>query len=134
MNDDLIKTRWQLIPVVGELVENEVMWSEKPSIEQIHQLVDGLLRTHETECLLVLAAFDAVKDPDNLQLLDMFVDELARDKDLPLNPTATAIFETLMWEKRGWAATSKQRAMPEPEDNFYIAGPAVLFDRQVWSW
>ena len=134
MNDDLIKTRWQLIPVVGELVENEVMWPEKPSIQQIHQLVDGLLRTREIECLLVLAAFDAVKDPDNLQLLHMFVDELARDKDLPLNPTATAIFETLTWEKRGWAATSKQRAMPELEDNFYIAGPAVLFDRQVWFW
>jgi len=55
---------------------------------------------------------------------DMFVDEIGHRKQLPRNELATAIYR---------AAWLDEHPTDHPESLPWIAGPAVLFGRRVWS-
>ncbi|MCJ2086935.1 hypothetical protein MKK88_13185 [Methylobacterium sp. E-005] len=55
---------------------------------------------------------------------DMFVDEAFGPKGLPRNEAATSIYR---------AAWLRDHPADNPETLPWIAGPAVIFDRIVWS-
>jgi hypothetical protein len=56
----------------------------------------------------------------------MFVNELGRLTGLERNEAATIIYRrNTLYHKPG---------QHQPEDLDWIAGPAVLFEHQVWKW
>ena len=60
----------------------------------------------------------------NFKRADMFVDEMGHPKGLPRNEAATAIYRRNALLHQG---------VKDPEALDWIAGPAVLFEREIWT-
>ena len=73
------------------------------------------------EHVTVLADFAGGLD---FKRADMFVDEMGHPKNLPRNGNATAIYRRNALLHQG---------VKDPETLDWIAGPAVLFERIVWT-
>jgi hypothetical protein len=95
--------------------------SEEPTLRELRDAVLPHLRQGaEMEHVSVLKP-GSEKHP---QRADMFVDELGQLLDLPHNSLASAIYR---------AAHLLQHPEDDPEALPDIRGPAVLFDRVVWT-
>lgn len=95
---------------------------EQPSYGELADLVRLLLPDCENfEHVSVLADFAGGL---NFKRADMFVDEMGHPKGLPRNEAATVIY-------RRNALLRRDAGDPELLD--WIAGPAVLFERIVWT-
>jgi hypothetical protein len=98
----------------GSAQTTDVFMPEEPGFELLDQLIRPLLDGADLEHVSVLHQGARA---------DMFVDEAGRLRGLPRNDVAPAIYR---------AATMRRAPKTDPETLPYIAGAAVLFDRQVW--
>jgi hypothetical protein len=94
---------------------------ERPNYTDISELMQLLIGCQNFEHVKVLADF---KGALAFKPADMFVDEMAHQKFLPRNEAATAIY------RRNALINEGAR---DPELLPWIAGPAVLFERRIWS-
>lgn len=97
----------------GEMQRGLVEWPEEPGYTKIAALIEPI----------VGGPIEHVTVLHNSKRADMFVDEMGHMRTggpKPLNEAATRIYY----------AASRARG-DEPGDH-YIAGPAVLFDEEVW--
>lgn len=86
-----------------------------PGLVGLRQVLRPLLDSADLEQVSVL--FEGRR-------ADMFVDDESATKGLPLNEAATAIY-------RAWSL--KRDPDTDPDSLPAIFGPAVIFDRIVWS-
>jgi hypothetical protein len=93
----------------------------RPTYDQLAAIVRPLLGCEWFEHVAVLADFAGGLA---FHRADMFVDEMGHPKNLPRNGNATAIY-------RRNALLHQDAKDPETLD--WIAGPAVLFERIVWT-
>lgn len=99
----------------------EIDLPREPGFAQLDALLTPLLDGAGLEHVTVLADFSGGTD---YMRADLFVDEEGIKKRLPANGAATAIY------RRNWM---QQHPEQDPETLPYIAGPAILFDRIVWT-
>jgi hypothetical protein len=94
---------------------------ERPAYREINGLMQLLIGCEHCEHVSVLADFNGGLA---FKRADMFVDEMGHDRGLPRNEAATIIYRrnALLYQNVKIAET-----LP------WIAGPAVLFERIVWS-
>ena len=96
--------------------------AHKPTLEELNAVILPLLDGADfMEHVNVLADFTGGLKFD---WADMFVDELGHPKGLPRNEAATMIYRRNALLNHG---------VTDPESLPWIAGPAVLFRRKVWS-
>jgi hypothetical protein len=114
----LIPTPYVVITADGFRSEHEVQWPYEPG----YKLLCGVILPH-------LRAVRAAAHLEHVRVLfddrpaDMFVDDCGAIAELPVNPVATAIYQTA-WRRR-FPLTG--------EDTLHsIHGAAVIFRRQVW--
>lgn len=99
----------------GQDVENiDLDIAEDPGYFALKEIIQPLLNGADLEHVSVL-----FKDKPT----DMFVDDVGLLKGLPRNDEATDIYRAF------WM---KHHPGHKPEDLSFIAGTAVVFDRQVW--
>jgi hypothetical protein len=113
-------TTFTVIHVDGSQTDGEVIWPECPGIKLIEECVQPLIDGEPIEQVSVLYRG---------RRHDMFVSELGHvalttRPPLPRNETATAIYRR---------AALERHPERDPEDLPWIAGPAILFDRIVWT-
>ena len=94
---------------------------KEPSYVTLRDLLKPILNCDWPEHVSVLADFAG---GTNYQRADMFVDELGHQKRLMRNEAATTIY-------RRNAMILHQ--VTDAESLSFIVGPAVLFDRVVWT-
>ncbi len=93
----------------------------RPTYDQLAAIVRPLLAVDWFEHVTVLADFNGGLA---FRRSDMFVDELGHPKNLPRNEAATIIYRRNALLNQG---------ARDPEALDWIAGPAVLFERIVWT-
>jgi hypothetical protein len=93
-----------------------------PSYETLRDLLTPIIGCKHIEHVTVLAD-TTFKGTLDFKRADMFVDEDGHEKKRPLNGAATAIYRRNAIINQGAKA----------EDLSWIAGPAVLFNRIVWT-
>jgi hypothetical protein len=93
---------------------------ERPTYNELRELLRILLGECDPEHVAVLADFAGGL---NFKRADMFVDEMGHPKRLPRNEAATTLYRR--------ATLLREEGDPELLD--WIAGPAVLFERIVWT-
>jgi hypothetical protein len=94
---------------------------ERPRYNEIVDLVELLIGVTRAEHVTVIADFSgglAFRESD------LFVDEMGHPKGLPRNENATIIYRRNALLHQG---------VKDPETLPWIAGPAVLFERIVWT-
>lgn len=101
--------------------KREVELPKYPSYPTLRDLVGPIIGCHHIEHVTVLADFEGATA---YRRSDMFVDEDGHAKGLPFNGNATAIYRRNALLHQG---------VKDPETLSWIAGPAVLFDRIVWT-
>jgi hypothetical protein len=99
----------------------EIEMVRYPSYETLKDLLCPIIGCKWIEHVSVLADF---KGGLNFKRADMFVDEDGHAKGLAFNGNATAIYRRNALLHQG---------VKDPESLSWIAGPAVLFDRIVWT-
>ena len=92
----------------------------QPTYGELAELMK-LLGVKDCEHVTVLADFAGGL---NFRRADMFVDEMGHPKGLPRNEAATAIYRRNALLHQG---------VKDPEALDWIAGPAVLFEREIWT-
>ena len=92
-----------------------------PDYRQLAEVIRPLLGCKWFEHVKVLADFNGGL---NFKRADMFVDERGHDKGLPGNEAATIIYRRNALLHQG---------VTDPEMLPWVAGPAVLFERIVWT-
>jgi len=114
-------TTYTVISPDGTQTHGDVDFPENPGFHLLRALISPLIGNEPIEHVAVL----------HLGLrCDMFVSELGhlttdtRRAPMPLNPSATAIYRN--------AAMTHEPAL-DPNTLPTIVGPAVLFDRIVWT-
>ncbi len=111
----------------GTVERGEVVWPLTPSLAQIKSLVEPIVGG-PMEHVRVLDPRSVEADQiTRADYLDMFVDELGRyihdgHFGKPRNHAATAIYRANWLRAEGG----------HPEDLHWIAGDAIVFDRQIW--
>jgi hypothetical protein len=93
----------------------------RPDYHELAAVLRPLLDTQTFEHVTVLSDFEGGLD---FRPSDMFVDEMGHPKGLPLNGAATAIYRRNALLHQG---------VSDPESLPWIAGPAILFERIVWT-
>lgn len=102
-------TRYQIIPIEGEIEHKEVDWPKEPGYNCFKTLLGPIFNPHYWEHVTVIN--------DLGERGDMFVNEIGRIIGLEINERATGIY----------ARASRFGVVPP------IVGPAVYFpDRRVW--
>jgi hypothetical protein len=99
----------------GNCERGQVYWRRDPSYFEIRDLVKSYLDGGDLEHVAVLVEGHR---------RDMFVDEEGIRKKLPRNETATRIY------RNNWLT---QHPSVDRESLPCIVGPAVLFDRIIWT-
>jgi hypothetical protein len=92
-----------------------------PSYDELVDLVKLLIGCEHFEHVSVLSDFAGGLA---FKRADMFVDEMGHQKRLPRNEAATIIYRRNALMHQG---------VKDPETLSWIAGPAVLFERRVWT-
>lgn len=110
----MIKTGYTVFFTNGDTIDGEVSMSDQPDIEEIHRIVDIVVKG-DLEHVWVLSEDGA--------RVSMFVDEVGHLKHLPRNDLATVEY------RRNWLT---QHPSVDPETLPWIAGDAILFHRRVW--
>jgi hypothetical protein len=108
----------------GTVERGEVVWPLTPSLAQIKSLVEPMVGG-PMEHVRVLDPRSVEADQiTRADYLDMFVDELGHVRDIPKprNHAATGIYRANWLRAEGG----------DPEDLHWIAGDAIVFDRQIW--
>lgn len=121
-----MKTKLILIPPIGTPALSEIDLPEKPTMEELNRYLVPLLGGGRVlpERVRVLADFTG---NENWVITDMFVDENGDAKGLPRNSYATTVY------RRATMLGKTPVPVPaDPDDLPWIAGPAVLFEREVW--
>lgn len=90
------------------------------TLDELKDVILPWLGCEHMEHVSVLADFSG---GFRFQVADMFIDEMGHAKGLPRNENATAIYRRNAVLNQGVA----------PEELPWIAGPALLFRRKVWS-
>jgi hypothetical protein len=107
----------------GSVSAGEVAWPENPSYELIRLLVEPIIGG-PLERVRVLNPKSVEADELTAEdYLDMFVDEMGHPRRKPRNDAATAIYRANWLRAEGG----------DPEDLHWIAGTAIVFDRQIWK-
>lgn len=127
MTEQLIKTRYRVVqPEHKEIADSaicEVMWGIVPAYMKLRSLVDPLVGGW-LEHVTVLSDFEG---GTKFIRSDVFVHTEGHGLRLPRNEIATAIY------RRATLLGRSGSAVPlDAEELPWIAGPMVLFDRQVW--
>jgi hypothetical protein len=99
----------------------EIELVRDPSYDTLRTLLTPIIGCQHIEHVSVLADFKGGLD---FKRADMFVDEDGHAKGLAPNGNATAIYRRNALLHQG---------VKDPETLSWIAGPAVLFDRIVWT-
>ena len=94
---------------------------ERPAYGELRELLRLLLGDVDPEHVSVLADFAGGLV---FKRADMFVDEMGHRKGLPRNENATVIYPRNALLHQG---------VRDPETLNWIAGPAILFERIVWT-
>ena len=96
---------------------------EQPSYQELREVVRIVLGSQDMdiEHVTVLADFAGGLA---FKRADMFVDEMGHPKGLPRNENATVIYRRNALLNQG---------VRDPETLDWIAGPAALFQRIVWT-
>jgi hypothetical protein len=94
---------------------------EWPGYHELNELMQLLIGCENLEHVTVLADFAGGLA---FKRADMFVDEIGHQKRLARNEAATIIYRRNALLNQG---------VKDPEELSWIAGPAVLFERRVWS-
>ena len=103
----------------------EVAFKGAPDYRQLDALLRPILDGADLEHVTVLASFTG--EPP-YERADMFVDEMSALKQLLRNEAAT-----LIYRRASMMGRTGRPAPADPEDIPAIYGPAVLFERRVWS-
>jgi hypothetical protein len=104
--------------------EFQVDLPERPSITELHAVIDPLLNTAAWEHVVVYVGLEAWLGAS--QYRDMFVDETGQLKGLPRNEEATFLY------RRNYLMHETDPG--DAESLHFIAGPAAFFpERKVWS-
>lgn len=111
-----METFYTILRADGSSERLSVDWSDHPTLEQLHSVLDPVLGTDNFEHVYVLGENDKPRD--------MFVDEIGHWKHLTRNDAATELYRR---------ATLRRYPQMPPEAINYIVGAAVVFDRIVWS-
>ena len=101
----------------------EVELPRYPNYETLRDLLAPIIDCKHIEHVNVLAD-TTFKGTLNFKRADMFVDEDGHQKRRPRNEAATAIYRRNAIMHQG---------AKDPEALSWIAGPAILFDRIVWT-
>ena len=118
-----MKTSFKILYPDGRVIPGEVDWPKEPGYERIAALVEPLLgQGRHLEHVSILRP-DHRRDEKlrPYSARDMFVDELGALDGLPLNPTATKLYQALTVYRTGSAGDCQG-----------IFGLAVVFDKRVW--
>lgn len=116
-----MKTRMLIMRPEAPHETREVELKDKFGFVELRGLIEPITG-HPMEHVRVFSDFSGGTE---YKYLDMFVNELGRLTGLERNEAATIIYRrnTLYHEPGKY----------EPEELDWIAGPAVLFEHQVWS-
>lgn len=117
-----MKTIMLIMVPEGSHETREVDLPIHPSYGTLQDLLTPIIDCRYIEHVSVLAD-TTFKGSLNFKRADMFVDEDGHEKRRPLNSAATAIYRRNAILNQGAKA----------EDLSWIAGPAVLFNRIVWT-
>jgi hypothetical protein len=113
-------TRYTLYPVSGPPVEATIDWPRNPDLSRIRALVEPMLGNEPMEHVSVLHS----DRPHDMFASEVGHLELTTRDPLLRNEAATTIY-------RNFALTKYPKTNPETLS--WIAGPAVLFHRIIWT-
>ena len=116
-----MKTTMLIMTPEGPHSTREVELPIVPSYETLRDLITPIIGCEHVEHVSVLADFAG---GTNFKRADMFVDEDGHARRLPRNGAATVIYRRNAIINQG---------IKDPEELSWIAGPAVLFNRIVWT-
>jgi hypothetical protein len=100
-------------------------WPENPTVDQIKALVEPIVGGPLEHVRVLAPAMAQAVMVSHADYRDMFVDELGHVRaggPKPRNDAATAIYRANWLRAKGG----------DPEDVPWIAGTAIVFDRQIW--
>jgi hypothetical protein len=116
-----MKTKMLIMTPEAVHATREVELPIHPDYGTLRDLLVPIINCRFIEHVNVLADFDGGMD---FKRADMFVDEDGHAKKRPRNEAATLIYRRNAILHQG---------VKDPEEISWIAGPAVLFNRIVWS-
>lgn len=115
---DLIRTKFLVLEPGKPAIEGEVDWPEKPSRQQMRDVV-----LREAPGVGTSPEHVTILGPDNETRCDMFVHDEGVRLGLPINDEATVHYHRASIVSQGLA---HHESWPK------VHGPAVLFLRRVW--
>jgi hypothetical protein len=120
-----MNTTYTIYRTDGSIERGEVVWPLTPSLAQIKALVEPIVGG-PLEHVRVLDPKSVEADTiTRADCLDMFVDEIGHVRaggPKPRNHAATGIYRANWLRAEGG----------DPEELHWIAGDAIVFDRQIW--
>lgn len=115
----LVTTIYRVLWPDGRNATDEVQWPEEPTLALIRALVEPLVGGDLEHVIILKPGTEARPEP-----ADMFVNENGHALGLPRNDAATRLYR---------AAWLNHHPETDPESLSFIVGPAIVFNRRVWT-